>query len=317
MNTKQIIILEGPDGGGKSFAAQQLLRTTGARYVHCGAFRHVKKNLARFYVDAMLPALLGYDTVILDRCWLSEVPYGFGFRHGAVRLTVSDRRMLERLALAGGAKVILCLPPWENVLATWQSRKGEEYLKTRDQLAEVYHQYENLRTDLAVTVYDYTQSAEGVVTVPNPGRFDHVVPWAAGLAEAQTVLVGESFGEPREHDSFWQWPFVSFSSTGCSRWLTQCLEAWGVPERELAWINADQLDEVGARWLRFGAGGDRVSNPMNHPRRVVALGAKAHRTLDRFKVPHHTVPHPQAWKRFHVGEVYPLHDVLTKGRAVA
>jgi polyphosphate kinase 2 (PPK2 family) len=113
IDSKVLTIFEGPDGSGKTTAAREYAEQTGARYVHFPALPRVKHGLGRMYVEAMLPALLGYHDVVFDRCWLSETPYGEAFREGQDRLTQADRRMLERLALRCGAVVVKCLPEWD------------------------------------------------------------------------------------------------------------------------------------------------------------------------------------------------------------
>ena len=59
MTPRKLVILEGPDGGGKSRLAATLTEALGARLVHCGPFPRVTTHLAHLYVEAMLPALLG------------------------------------------------------------------------------------------------------------------------------------------------------------------------------------------------------------------------------------------------------------------
>ena len=79
----KLTIFEGPDGGGKTTAAEKYAKETGAQYVHFGPLPHVKDSLARVYVEAMMPAILGLQDVVFDRSWLSEIPYGTAFRGGA------------------------------------------------------------------------------------------------------------------------------------------------------------------------------------------------------------------------------------------
>src|SRR5882757_4772670 len=102
-----LTIFEGPDGSGKTTAAKAFAAEMGARYVHLPQFKRVTTGLPRMYLEAMLPALLGYQDVVMDRCWLSEVPYGRVFRDGADRVGEISRHMLERVALRAGALVVL------------------------------------------------------------------------------------------------------------------------------------------------------------------------------------------------------------------
>ena len=63
---RRLTIFEGPDGSGKSTAAQAYAEATKAKYVHFPALPQVDKSLGRIYVEAMLPALLGYQDVVFD-----------------------------------------------------------------------------------------------------------------------------------------------------------------------------------------------------------------------------------------------------------
>lgn len=297
----RVTIFEGPDGSGKTTLARAFAAATGARYVHCGPLPHLRQGLARAYAEAMLPAALGHQDVVLDRCWLSEPPYGRAFRGGLDRLGRTRTRMLERLAARCGATVVLCLPPYDTVRANYLARRKREMLETEAQLRQVYASYEEqLRTDLPTLTYDYGTDERGLsglieaVQLIRPHRHLTTVA-SAGFWHAPVALVGEAFGEPKEHDPLYQWPFASFTGGGCSEWLTQQLELEGIAERQLLWVNADQ--DLGLL--------DTVERKL-----VVALGAKAEAALYRDKIVGRAAPHPQAWKRFNHGQRYPLLDLL-------
>lgn len=297
--SRKLTIFEGPDGGGKSTAAKAFADLTGAVYVHFPALLRVGRGLPRMYVEAMLPALLGYQDVVFDRCWLSEVPYGEVHREGWDRIGDSSRRMLERLAMRCGAVVVKCLPAWETVRDNYTSRKAIELLDSTSQLRSVYDIYRNQSTDLPEVRYDYTTGlgVEALWDEIEPLRFDrHPVDLkSAGNLNARVVLVGEAFGERKSVDPFYQWPFASFSGEGCSQWLTDQLRTFGPGEDELFWINADQDLSL----LRGFTGG-----------LIVALGDIADGVLSDVGVNHVKVPHPQRWKRFNHGRRYSLIDAL-------
>lgn len=292
----KLTIFEGPDGAGKTTAAKRFAELTGARYVHCGPYPRVDHGLARLYAEAMLPAVLGHQDVVLDRSWLSERPYGDAFRHGRDRLTDVGRRMLERLALRCATTMIICRPALTTVKRNFQARVGCEMLTNCQQLEQVYRAYENPYAALDMLTFDYEH--EELSTL-----MQRLVRWrsnphplgiaSAGNLEAGTVLVGETFAEVHEHDPLYQWPFASFSRCGCSWWLTEQLAAAHVHEDDLLWVNADQA----LSWL----GNDK---------HVIALGTKAAEALCEAGINHDTVDHPQYWKRFNHHARYPLLDLL-------
>lgn len=293
----KLTIFEGPDGSGKTTAAKQFAELTDAHYVHCGPYPHVSAGLARLYVEAMMPAVLGHRDVVMDRSWLSEQPYGNAFRHGEDRLTDVGRRMLERLALRCGAVVVICRPSLATVKRNFQARARREMLDNDQQLEQVYQAYENPYTALSTLMFDYEkekplalmQRLDAWRSVPHPLNVA-----SAGDLEAQVVLVGEAFTEVCEHDPLYQWPFASFGRSGCSWWLTEQLCTANVPEHELLWVNADQ----DLSWLA-----DRE--------RVIALGKEAAAALRRVGIKHVAVSHPQYWKRFEYFTRYPLLDLIT------
>lgn len=294
MTSKHITIFEGPDGGGKSTAAMKFAESTGARYVHFGPLPRVTEGLARIYVEAMLPALLGYQPVVMDRCWLSETPYGEVFREGRDRLTQASRRMLERLALRCGAVVVKCQPDWDLVLSSFRRRKGQEMLKTEVQLQRVYDLYTTTPSELPIVPYDFDgHTFMHVVNLVNAARSScHPLALAsAGNWDSDIVLVGEDFAERKNQDAWYQWPFASFSGEGCSKWLTDELNRAGIREHQLLWVNADQpLDLL----------------PTGENLTVIALGRLAYEACYKAKLKAVQVEHPQYHKRFKSGNTYPL-----------
>lgn len=299
--SKTVTIFEGCDGSGKSTAAKSFAQAQGARYVHLGPFPQVKDGLARLYAEALLPAVLGYQDVVLDRSWLSEPIYGEVYRDGVDRIGAYSRRMLERLALRCGALVVRCNPGEAVCVSNWLTRKGEEYLDHDEQVKLVHRFYQDrsrLRTDLLIIDYDYTEQLKFF----EPDFIDQFRPqrhplWLASAGDfGGVMLVGEAFSEVKNGDLLYQWPFSSFSDQGCSQWLTKQLEGGGISERHLCWVNADQTTLEPTLFM----------NRMV----TVALGNVAHEKLTKLGVTHETVSHPQHWKSFHHNEPYELVTLL-------
>lgn len=303
INCRKLTIFEGPDGGGKSTAAQKFAEQTGAHYVHFGPLPGVTKGLGRMYVEAMMPALMGYTDVVFDRSWLSELPYGVAFRLGANRLGVPGRRMLERLAMRCETIVVNCRPAWDVVRANYLSRKHIEMLEDDQQLRQVYDIYGMQESDLPSVVYDYTKNQDffdffyGRECDELRTSAHVVVSKTAGNLDAKAIIVGERFADQKDNDALYQWPFGSFSGAGCSRWLAEQLDGADIHEKDLLWVNADQP----LSWINsYTYAGTKV----------FALGNEATKALNMAAVPHEFVQHPQAWKRFRHNDPYPLIDML-------
>lgn len=301
MNTGscELTIFEGPDGSGKTTAARAYAERHNTRYVHFGPLPRVTTGLFRMYVEAMLPAVLGYQPVVFDRSWLSEKPYGDAFRKGDDRLGDVQQAMLERLALRCRAVVFRCDPGWESVVENYSRRRHMEMLENTHQLYQVHLAYQQLRTALPCLTYDYVASNATCLPLDFtkisrvPAHPTEVA--TAGNWDAPTLLVGEAFAERKNQDPWYQWPFAS-TQPGCSVWLTAQLFKAGISEYDLVWANADQLEAL-------------PSDLFN--RRVVALGKVAAAELNALGITtHEVVDHPQSWLRFNSTKRYPLLDML-------
>lgn len=295
---KELTIFEGPDGSGKTTAAKAYAEHTGAIYVHFPALPQVSNGLARMYVEAMLPALLGHQAVVFDRCWMSEMPYGAVFREGQDRLGRISIRMLERLAMRCGAVIVKCLPNLDTVLKTYESRQHIEMLDNSYQVMDVYQLYQRAKTDLPVIPYDYQSGplSYGAVDYTRMTRHRLKIR-SAGNLEGLIALVGDSFANRKNEDPFYQWPFASFSRQGCSQWLTYKLEMAKIREDDLFWVNADQpLDEVNFSKFKY----------------IIALGNRAKLALNALDINAELVNHPQHHKRFGVNASYRLIEILEK-----
>lgn len=298
-----VTIFEGPDGSGKSTAAQEYARLNAARYIHHGPYKEVGDGLARMFLESMLPALLGYQDVVLDRCWLSEPIYGRAFRKGQDRVGLARSRVLERAALSCGAVIVNCRPSWETCRDTFLSRRDTEYLENEAQLRAVYDEYDTFKSDLSEVEFDYTakrdepqslvlhQLHRDLQRLRSPTH-ETATP-TSGAYKPRVIIVGDEFGERKNNDALLQLPFGSFSGAGCSLWLAEQLELGGISERWLGWINSVDVPE------------SIKNNERGSP--VIALGEDAAKRLTKrgLKV-FHTVPHPQYWKRFRNNQPYPL-----------
>lgn len=104
-----IIVLEGPDGVGKTTLAETLVHMFGAVNYH-QTYRW-KNNMPAYHSGVLHHAikLSRSRLVVLDRLWLSEAIYAAAYRGGTRWPQLA--RMLDRVGLTYGALNVVCLPP--------------------------------------------------------------------------------------------------------------------------------------------------------------------------------------------------------------
>lgn len=306
-----ITIFEGPDGAGKTtlaswYAENRVDVDAGVAYVeHHGPYDG-EANVAPNYAASLVRAT--HNHVVCDRAWLSEPIYGRVYRGGANRVGPAYRRMLERLAWTRQAVVVVALPPFRLVRERWRATDRMEYLDDVGQLRRVWNAYAKLDVDLPIVRateadLDPGKLAERIVEVRpfrplGPGG-------GAWLPGEVTLIVGDRPGTPTSDVPDYGVPFVSFSRVGCSYFLAEALEAAGIPESTLYWVNA---------YERSGKRTDPGFVDLLQPKRVVALGFHAAAWCERAGIAYDQVHHPQHWKRFHYRRRYPLVDLLKETR---
>ena len=148
-----IIILEGPDGGGKSTLAQKLSRQTGWPVEHRSK-PNSEEEKARMMGEYVQLAKSSRN-VILDRCWYSEMVYGRVMRDQAY-IDYPQMYELERLLANHGAIIIYCTGP---KAALWKrcTSRGEEYITSRDSFNAICDEYDKLmQCPHQVPVVEYT-----------------------------------------------------------------------------------------------------------------------------------------------------------------
>jgi hypothetical protein len=280
-----IIILEGPDGAGKTILAHELCTRLHLGYHHEGPPPlHVEPL---YHYGALLDAAR-YQRVVFDRLALGERVYGPLLR-GHDRLGAEGWRVMRRLIVAVGAAEVLCLPPFHVVHDNWRAkhRQGHhELIHAPTLLYETWARFSQL-SESHHYCYDYTQpeALTQLLNVLNHNRYqDAPLPRGMlGWPSAHYLLVGDKGSNARQLTDL---PF--FSVTSSAAYLTECLDRAGYAEEELAWVNA--------RWADGTPNHETWPLPKRH---VIALGRRAERECYARKLNYRTVPHPQFWRRFH------------------
>lgn len=157
-----IIIVEGPDGAGKSTLIDKLMKShPGSSYKH---FSNPKTDEEAYgYWKVYAQAIEETDpnkVTVFDRSWYSDVVYGPIFRD-RLEMDPMHVKMLESLVQThGGGHVIYCTAP-VNVLWARCQRRGEKFVLSKDKLAEVAKSYGNvMATQCSLPVARYDTSVQ-------------------------------------------------------------------------------------------------------------------------------------------------------------
>jgi thymidylate kinase len=152
-----IIVLEGPDGAGKTTLATKLVASTGWRLKHYSAPQSDEEaaQMKGMYLQDMRMC----RNAIFDRSWYSDMAYGPVMRGKAV-ISAVDMYELERALMKQGGLVVYCTAP---VPKLWQRCKlrGETYLTEEQQLQAIVDNYNNVFNIMPhivpVTRYEYNE----------------------------------------------------------------------------------------------------------------------------------------------------------------
>lgn len=286
--TNPHIVLEGPDGAGKTTLARELVASFKYRYHHEGPPK--KNNMLAEYASIFLQVVGDLDDspVVFDRLHIGETIYGPLLR-GRDRVGgIQGVRLLNRLFRANGAVPILVCPPFDVVKKNWENNIKNELVKNFTKIVKIYSGYMAYHGDHFVADYTFPPSMEyfwkvvHTKTVRLGGDF-------IGAPFSRIVFVGDM---PNQELDL---PF--FSLSGSSAFFWNCLEQAGYTENEILVTNAK--DPKGnlrdpETWLTALPPG---------PKTIVALGGNAERAILRnYPLPFEAllcvVNHPQHVKRF-------------------
>ena len=101
-----IIILDGPDGTGKTTLAERMCTELNAEYLHL-TYRW-KERIFDYHTAAIRYAARKRRPIVIDRWWPSEAVYSKAFRGGSD--WPLQGRMCDRVAKKFGVIYVYCLP---------------------------------------------------------------------------------------------------------------------------------------------------------------------------------------------------------------
>lgn len=155
-----IIILDGPDGSGKSTLAARLAKMTGGYVVHCTQPKSEDGNMFEMYENIIKgkseTILKNHKTIILDRCWYSEMVYGPIMR-GKSDISYPEMFALEAIVARKGGMIIHCTDKPETLWCRC-TKRGEDYIKDYGTFTSICKSFDTLMKVphlIPVFKYDY------------------------------------------------------------------------------------------------------------------------------------------------------------------
>lgn len=318
-----LIIIEGPDGAGKSTLAAELTQSI-TRHMAGESVEYRHTGVPSGHpLDEYLRPLTSYRPgsqrhVIIDRWHLGESVYP-AIRNRATQLTWEVNWAIEAYLRRLGALLVLChqsRAEYERVFAE-PDRVADRW--QLDELSLVEKLFADTYATSTVTrlMSDFSERTDthirdilyaAITTEKHAAdRVDDYTVTYTGPPVPELLLVGDvrhGFDvDPaccgvgiREnlHDP----AFVPFRATS-GDYLLRALRLTTNPAA-VGLVNACDIDHVDRVWRRLGG----------PP--VVALGRNACRKLDQLNVPHGSVPHPQYVRRFHHKQVQRYADDIVR-----
>jgi thymidylate kinase len=164
----KLVILEGPDGGGKSTLAKKFVEQFGARICRHGPYIG-DAEIASHYQWSLMRAIHGKRLIVMDRSWLSEFVYGPIMR-GMNRITQLERRAIEKMFRRANGIVVWCRPSLATCEKCWQDRRGIEYVDGLDRFRKVYAAYETIEASSLLPSIRYNRDYDEPASMANAVR---------------------------------------------------------------------------------------------------------------------------------------------------
>ncbi len=152
-----LIVLEGPDGGGKTMLADRLRGQMGFGYVHVTN----PEPGDNVFMHHFSPIRGVKNRTIIDRLHWSDDVYGAVLR-GGPGLTDQEFGFFDGYVASRSGVFVLCSPPLDKVLENIEKAPGN---KNHDAATAVriWDEYQKpSRTMLTTLVYDYTRDSDAV-----------------------------------------------------------------------------------------------------------------------------------------------------------
>jgi len=329
------VILEGPDGSGKTTLAEAFVKQ-GFSYAHCGppernAFEH-------WYAEAYA----NQGPVVFDRLHVGSYVYGTVFR-GADDMSRFERWLFDGMMVAADATMVYTRPPttvmdaaqgtgdrgpdavYESRMAQVYDAYTEFFGDTRNEIGDgfVDHMPRGM-SDIPTIVYDWTRhDPQSIIDYVARRHWNHEllgrvvkqdVPAIGNVYDPRYIFVGEQphARELLRRRATRRYPGRANTERRNTAWARMCEIASALPTREVVFDSssggylATALMNTGLSLNDYCVFNSTLLDGRTAKdfilrtggAKVIALGNVASAALDAADIRHTRVPHPQHVKRF-------------------
>lgn len=150
-----IIVIDGPDGAGKTTLAKWIAEKYNLEYYRTGNPAEKAGGAVEYFERLILDFIVRKLDVVLDRGIMGELVYPVIFQRPTAVTETSAKVLTMEIEREGGTTII-CLPDVAVCQENWSVNYENEMLKLNSQLVDSWHLFNCLSDHFDLGLYDYT-----------------------------------------------------------------------------------------------------------------------------------------------------------------